>query len=195
VRQLAFSIVDRGYLSGERGRVVIEAMLRRWSVHIPREVFAFVSRIMLLDAAALRTHELTGEKDSSLVLLLWNAALDVLASPLATPVPDGAVETGNDYDAENAEDAACAPASPSKRERERATSRPLKILSKPLMPIDHARVLVLLFVTLTEETRSALLTRTAQLLCDHAAACKDCPASPRILVLNLLAVLGQKCKY
>jgi len=185
IRQLAFAMVDRGYLSDERGRLLLEAAVYRWPVRMPRQVLALVSRIALRDASLAAQQQ----TDSPLVMLLWNASLaslDVLGDDITVPLADAeSAETTAEVAVSSCSSVASSSPvlsaellGPTKLDSKKlAVTRNADTSSRPVLHMDHARVLVLLFTTLTEQKRGELLIKTVDMLERHALKC-HAPGAP-----------------
>ena len=169
MRQLAFAMVDRGYLAEDRGRAVLETVVRRWGVGMPREVLALVSRIALRDASL--AVELGG--DSTFALLLWDSALHSFDPAAALP----AQEPGA---------ASAVPSASSSGAKKGVGGKSARTGGRAVMQMEHARLLVLLFTTLTQERKGKLLVRVVTLFADQVAAHTNtaaCEAQLAVLAL------------
>lgn len=182
VRQLALALVDRGYLSGERGQAILTAALGRWPQQVPRQVLALVSRIALQDAARA---QLEGA-DSPSVLQLWDTWLAALASSLesSTRVPDP-VDVA---EGQHAADSDSGPESVLNREMGRLSpAKGPRARQRSGSQLERARVASCLFSTLTEEHKTALLLRTVDLFVRHAETYgRGAPSGSMCTVLALL---------
>jgi hypothetical protein len=208
VRHLSFAIVDKGYLSEDRGRGVLEAAVQRWPLCMPLEVLALVARIAIHDASSSVQGDAAGggqHRDSNLVLLLWNSLLGVFeatgnagvvgvgGSVRAVESKETAVErvgpaASQDPKSEGRLGAEKKSISSSKRT---VSSRPLRAASKPVLQIEYARVMVLLFATLTSKTKGSVLENVVRLFIRSVEMYKvsDKRGPPSSTLQALLALL------